>query len=112
MAQQGQPVRWVSRRGEDFDHHIRKQVDKSGFGVEWIYFGCVTPGRADEVRRGLCRAGKHLGVAVKAYYVECPGCEAGGPDCRAHVQFTSYDLTVARQFMQAKAEALKWGARG
>jgi hypothetical protein len=35
MAAQDQVVRYISRRGENFDYCIRAQVDQAGYGVEW-----------------------------------------------------------------------------
>lgn len=102
-------VRYVSRRGEDFTGYIRAQVEQVGFGAELEYFGITDPARADEVRRGLRRAGKKLGVAVKAFTAGCDGCRHGGPDCRHHVLFSTYDMEVARDYMRRKAEALRWG---
>lgn len=103
------PIRYVSRRGPDFTRHIRSQVEQFGYGVELEYFGLEDPVQADEVRRGLRRAGKKLGVAVKAYTAWCGGCRHGGPACRQHVMFTTYDLEAARQYMAAKSAALQWG---
>jgi hypothetical protein len=109
MTQQRPPVRFITRPGESFDHYIRDQVDQAGFGQEMFYFGITDPGRAEAVRRGLRRAGKRLGVAVKAYTADCPGCRDGGPGCRYHVLFTSYDMAAARDYMRRKAAALQWG---
>lgn len=102
-------VRYVSRRGPDFTRHIRTQVEQFGYGVELEYFGLEDPVQADEVRRGLRRAGRKLGVAVKAFTADCGGCKNGGRECRHHVRFTSYDLEDAREYMAAKAAALQWG---
>lgn len=108
MAQQ-EAVRWVSRRGEDFDRFIVDQMEQVGFGVECHYYGIEDPGRASDVRRGLRRAGQHVGVAVKAYSRDCSGCQEGGPRCRYHILFTSYSMEDARAYMAAKAAALQWG---
>jgi hypothetical protein len=43
-------------------------------------------------------------VAVKAYWHECAGCDAGGPDCRYHVKFTVYDMDRAREFKSRMRE--------
>lgn len=108
---QGTPVVFYRRAAESFDHYIRDQVATDGFKVEWTYFGCETEARADEVRRGLRRAGQHLRVSVKVFITECQGCRHGGPECRYHVPFTSYDSQDARAYMAAKAATLQWGAR-
>lgn len=110
MTAQG-AVRYISRRGESFDHVIQAQVEQVGFGTELEYYGIEDPGRADDVRRGLVRAGKHLGVAVKAFAADCAGCRDGGPKCRYHIRFTTYTMEDARAYMAAKAELLKWGKR-
>jgi hypothetical protein len=104
-------VRYISRRGENFDPVIAGQVDAVGFGVEHVYWGIETEARSYEVARGLRRAGKHLGVAVKAYPRECNGCRAGGPDCRFHILYTSYSLEDAKRYMAEKTQALGWRPR-
>jgi len=109
MAPATSSLRYISRRAESFDRYIREQVDQSGFGVEHEYFGITSPDRAEEVRRGLRRAGKHLGVAVKAFTKDCAGCRLGGRDCRHHIMYTSYDLAAAREYMRSKAASLHWG---
>ena len=110
MPQQPQAARYVTRRGESFDRYIRDQVEQVGFGVERKYYGIITPGRADEVRRGLRRAGRHLGVAVKAFTASCTGCRDGGHDCRHHVLFTSYSMEAARVYMRQKAASHGWSS--
>lgn len=89
-------------RNVDFDGYIEKLVSERGYGAERIYFGCPTEQRADEVRRRMRQAGRHLGVAVKAYWSTCTGCAEGGKSCAAHVHFSAYPLEAAREYMVRK----------
>jgi hypothetical protein len=98
-------VRIISRRDDSFNHHIASLVEEDGFGAERTYFGIQTPERAEEVRRKMKTAGRHLEVSVKAYWRECEGCPDGGPECRYHVQFSAYDPAEAKAFMARKAQA-------
>lgn len=85
-------------RNTDFDDYIRKLVEDRGYGVEREYVGVTTQERAEEVRRRMRTAGRHLAVAVKAYWNECQGCDAGGPECAYHVKFTAYRPEDARRY--------------
>jgi hypothetical protein len=90
-------------RNTSFDGHISDLVQQEGYGAERIYFGITSRPRADEVRRRMRRAGQHLGVAVKAFWKPCPGCDLGGPGCRYHVYYSAYDPDVARAYMAQQA---------
>lgn len=103
-ASQRQRVRFISPRKESFDAHIQRLVEKAGYGVPATYYGIEDAARADEVRRGLRRAGKRLGVAVKAFTAANLGCQRH-PDCQYHVLYTCYSLEDARRFMEAKRRA-------
>lgn len=85
-----------------FDSYIEKLVTERGYGVERTYFGIEDEERAAQVRRALRQAGRHLTVAVKAFYKPCEGCKNGGKDCRFHVFFTAYPLEDARLYMTKK----------
>jgi hypothetical protein len=92
-------------RNTSFDHYIADLVQQEGYGAERDYFGCPTQERADDVRRRLRQAGRHLGTSVKAFWTPCPGnCGNGGPDCRFHVKFTAYDPAVARRYKAGQAQ--------
>jgi hypothetical protein len=91
-------------RNTDFDGYIEKLVSERGYGVEREYFGIPTEERASEVRRRFRQAGRHLGVAVKAYWTTCTGCEQGGKSCAAHVHFSAYPPEAARRYMEGKAK--------
>lgn len=90
-------------RDSSYDHHVRRLISERGYGAERHYFGIATPERAREVRSKLATAGRHLGVSVKAFWLECGGCQAGGADCRYHVSFTCYDPAAARQYKARQA---------
>lgn len=94
----------AGRRNTNYDSYIDKLVSEKGYGVERIYFGCESEERADEVRRRMRQAGRHLGVAVKAYWKTCTGCEQGGQSCAAHVHFSAYPQEAARRYMERKAK--------
>lgn len=103
---QRKPVVFYRRAAESFDGPLREKIDETGFGVGWVWVGCETEDRADEVRRGFKRAARHLGVAVRTYTRECPGegrgCQPGGPECRFHVPVTAFDMDSARQYRAAR----------
>lgn len=90
-------------RNTSFDHFIADLVEQDGYGSERNYFGITSQERADEVRRRLRQAGRHLGVSVKAFWYGCTGCQNGGHDCRFHVSFTAYDPGEARRYKAGKA---------
>jgi len=94
-------------RNKSFDQFIRDLIDQDGYGAEREYFGIENPDRAETVRRRMKRAGTHLGVSVKAFWKECPGCNNGGPSCRYHVFFTAYDPDVARQYKQKQVASAR-----
>lgn len=85
-------------RNIDFDDYIRDLVEERGYGKEREYVGCTTRERAEEIRRRLRMAGKHLGVSVKAFWAECGGCKPGGDSCAYHVRYTAYHPDVARAY--------------
>lgn len=97
-------VRIISRPIRDFDDHVRHLVEEDGYGVEREYYGITTRARADEVRRGMRTAGRHLGVSVRSYWRTCDGCELGGESCAYHVRFTAYDPARAREYMARKSK--------
>ncbi|MDA8316532.1 MAG: hypothetical protein M0010_15385 [Actinomycetota bacterium] len=89
-------------RRVSFDSYVERLVSERGYGVEREYFGVETAERADEVRRGLRQAGRHLTVAVRAYYRPCKGCAKGGKSCAFHVFFTAFPRDDARRYMEKK----------
>jgi hypothetical protein len=89
-------------RKVSFDSYIERLVSERGYGVERIYFGIESEERAGEVRRALRQAGRHLTVAVRAYYRACGGCDKGGKACGFHVFFTAFPLDDARRYMEKK----------
>lgn len=92
------PAKW-GPKDRTFDEFVGKLVAERGFGHEREYVGVVELERANEVRRGMRNAGRHLGVSVKAFWKPCPtGCAEGGPECRYHISFTAYDPEVARAY--------------
>jgi hypothetical protein len=93
-------------RDETWDQFIADLATR-GYGHERQYVGIATEERADQVRRKLRTAGKHQGVAVKAYWRECGGCEAGGPDCAYHVHYTIYDPAAARRYKARQAGKIR-----
>jgi hypothetical protein len=90
-------------RDTSWDAYIRRLVDERGYGHEREYFGCTTRERADEVRRKLRTAGRHLGVSVRAFWRECTGCAAGGDDCAYHVHYAVFHPEMARQYKARQA---------
>jgi hypothetical protein len=98
-------VRIISKRDDSWNRFIADLVEEDGFGAERTYFGITTPERAEEVRRKIRTAGRHLEVSVKAFWQQCQGCKEGGPECRYHVQFAAYDPAEAKAFMARKAKA-------
>ena len=99
MATKLHPAKW-GPADLTWDPFINKLISERGYGYERIYFGVTTPERAEQVRRGLRGAGRHLDVAVKAFWEKCPGCEPGGADCRYHVRYTAYSKEAARAFKE------------
>ena len=96
-------------RNRDYDDYISDLVEQEGYGRERQYFGCVTQEEADKVRKGLRQAGRHLGVSVKAFWVECQGCELGGPSCAYHVKFSAYHPDAARDYKARQLKAARGG---
>lgn len=85
-------------RNQDWDDYVRKLVEERGYAHERHYVGVPTQERADEVRRRLRAAGRHLGVAMKVFWSECNGCEHGGQECAYHVRYTAYHPDDARKY--------------
>lgn len=95
-------VRIISpKNSSQWDDLIRTAPMKT----EHTYGGIVNNERADKVRRSLRTAGRHLGVAVKAFWSECdqPGQCQFGDDCAFHVKYTVFSLDEARKVMAARA---------
>lgn len=97
------PAKW-GPRDTSWDPFVQKLLAERGYGHEREYVGVTTQERADEVRRGLRRAGNHLGASMKVFWRQCTGCADGGPECRYHVSFTAYDKEVARAYKQRAAQ--------
>ena len=91
------PWKW-GPRNVHFDSYIQRLVSERGYGVEREYFGIETEERAEQVRKGLRNAGRHMNVSVKAFWKPCKGCAEGGKSCRYHVAFTAYDPEKAREY--------------
>lgn len=92
-------VRFIAGpRNTDWDDYVRRLVQERGYGHERQYVGITTRERADEIRRRLRTAGRHLGVAVKAFWQECEGCEHGGEGCAFHVLYTAFHPDDARRY--------------
>lgn len=91
------PAKW-GPRDRAFDDLLGRLVAERGYGHAREYVGVTTPERAEQVRRGIRAAGRHLGHSVKAFWKACPGCEDGGADCRFHIEFTAYDQSAARAY--------------
>lgn len=93
-------VRIIQRKDERYDDYIRSLVNDHGFGHERVYAGVATKERADEIRRRLRTAGKHLGVAVKVFYELCPkrGRCGAGDGCVYHVRFSAFRNEDARAY--------------
>lgn len=104
-------VRIISpKNSAQWDDLIRDAA--RSLGNENTYFGIVNNERADKVRRGLRTAGRHIGVAVKAYWKECPEagrCSLGGNDCQFHVYYTVFDMDTARSYKARAAQAAAGG---
>ena len=98
------PAKWGPRTTV-FDDHIRNLISERGYGTAREYVGIVDQERAETVRRGMRNAGRHLGVSVKAFWTQCPGCKDGGEECRYHVSFTAYDPEAARAYKQKQAQS-------
>lgn len=90
-------------RNRAWDSYIKDAIDAGDWERERDYFGITNPERADEVRRRLRQAGRHLSVSVKAFWYGCDGCKNGGPDCRYHVSYTIYDPAKARRYKAGQA---------
>lgn len=97
------PAKW-GPADRTWDPFIENLIRERGFGVEREYVGIVSRERAEQIRRGMKTAGRHLKVAVKSFWRPCPGCDAGGPECCFHVSFTAYDPEVARQYKARQAQ--------
>jgi hypothetical protein len=98
-------VRYIQRKDERFDEYLRDLITAKGFGHERHYAGLVTQEEADEIRRKLRSAGKHLGVSVRVFWEPCgkPGrCPAGG-SCGFHVRYTAFRTADARAFKTRQA---------
>jgi hypothetical protein len=91
------PWKW-GPRNTFFDNYVKRLVAEEGYGAERHYFGIETQERAEEVRKGMRNAGRHLEISVKAFWYDCKGCDDGGDNCRFHVSFTAYDPEAARQY--------------
>ena len=97
MPNSAPPWKW-GPRNVHFDAYIKNLLSERGYGIEREYFGIETEERAEQVRRGMRNAGRHLNVSVKAFWKSCTGCEEGGKTCRYHVAFTAYDPEKAREY--------------
>jgi len=103
-------VRFIAGpRNTDWDDYIRRLVEERGYGHEREYVGVTTKERADEIRRRLRTAGRHLGVSVKVFWRECDGCEHGGDECAYHVLYTAYHPTDAAKYKTKQARAAQRG---
>lgn len=85
-------------RNSDYDDYVARLVEERGWGVEREYVGVTTQERAEQIRKGLRQAGRHLGCSIKAFWVECEGCDAGGDACAYHVKFSAYHPDAARRY--------------
>jgi len=85
-------------RNTSWDRFVRDLISERGYGHDRHYVGITTRERAEEVRRGMRQAGRHLQVSVKAFWYACTGCPAGGDDCAYHVSYTCYDADAARAY--------------
>lgn len=73
---------------------------------EHVYGGIVTNDRADKVRRSIRTAARHLGLASKVFWSECPDpakCQFG-TDCAFHVSYTTFDMEEARSYKARAAQ--------
>jgi len=94
-------VRIVQKKDARFDDYVSKLIAERGYGRERVYAGLVDEEAADEIRRKLRAAGRHLGVAVKAFYEPCPdrsGRCAAGHECRFHVRYSAFQMADARSY--------------
>jgi len=93
-------VRIVQRKDDRFDDYLRDLVASRGYGHERIYAGVRAQEAADEIRRKLRAAGKHVGVSVRVFFEPCPTpghCKAGS-DCAFHVRYTAFKIDDARRY--------------
>lgn len=97
-------VRIVQRKDRRFDAYIEELITSRGYGHERAYAGVESQELAAEVRRKLRTAGRHLGVAVRAFWEPCskPGRCPAGASCRFHVRYAAFQLEDARTY-KAKA---------
>ncbi len=93
-------VRYIQKLDRRFDAYVRELVEDKGFGHERAYAGIATRDEADEIRKRLRQAGRHLQVSVKAFYEECgkKGRCPAGHDCRYHVRYSAYRQTDAKAY--------------
>lgn len=106
--------RALPERDTRFHEHINAALG-AGWGVELYYVGVADAGRANDVRMGLRRAARHLGVSCKAYVARC-GHDAQCPDTHNggnfHVAYSVYDKSVAREFIKSQGRYLAFRPPG
>lgn len=98
-------VRYIQRRNSaEWDALVRAAGRL--LGQENDYYGITNEARADEVRKYIRTAGRHVGVGSRVYYVPCDqaGACRGGPECRYHVKYTIYPIDEARAFKARQAQ--------
>ena len=94
-------------RNTNFDHFISDLVRERGYGVQRTWHGIGDQYRADQIRRRLAQAGRHLGISVKSYWQEVKDCKPSGGQCTFHVYYTAYDKPSARAYKRGQlAKAL------
>jgi len=89
-------------RNTNFDRYIADLVRDRGYGFERVWHGVDDQHRADQLRRRLKQAGRHLGISVKAYWLEISGCPLSGGKCPYHVYYTAYDKPAARAYKRQR----------
>ncbi|HWD09307.1 MAG TPA: hypothetical protein VHA57_09450, partial [Actinomycetota bacterium] len=84
-------VRYVMRKNETYDVYLRDLVAQRGYGRERHYAGVADQPTADQIRKALRNAGRHLGISVKAYWQVCDDNSCPASPCNYHVVYSAYD---------------------
>ena len=101
-------VRIISRpNSREWDDIIDRAVKNNAWREENTYWTTDGEARADDIRKKLRTAGRHLGVAVKAYYAPCPdrGHCRHNAECTHHVYYTIFPLEEAREYKRKQASS-------